>query len=691
MSGPRHTLAGEAVFRPVDQIGQLAQLSLPAERVLTGSPARTTADAFVEELFQKHHGEIYAYLVRMLRDPELAADLTQDAFIKAYRAHDSLEDPAHARAWLYQIAHRVALDEIRRRKIVRFLPWTGESYGSAPSAEHLALEGRLSSDLQRALARIPERQRAALLLAELHDLTGLELASALGVSHVAARALLTRARDSLRRELAAERDAGCRGGRRARRIRPEPAGRDRGPWPRSAGPAMTEPMSHERARRLAAGRLDEALAAADEAALEAHLADCGSCRASVAGYEADRLALRALPPIEPPRDLWARTSAALEREHARHPRAARRTPRRWGPVAVLGSGFALVLVIAIVGPTLLGTSRADLDVAAPASGGGAGLAPSSAPGVTPLTVPTSQVTWVVTKGSGGLSLVTASVNKVCPTGDEPDCAPLAGISRSLASLPTVPSSLVLSPSNAGQAVAIGPAPNQVGTTLFVMAVPAVAESSSGLSSSPLASAGVGVGPAVSPVPGFSVARDSDAGTGRDEIAGHAQPHADLGHGRIVASSAGEPCARWQPGSDSCGRHLAIMSNVTLVGDQAAYSPDGLWFAFSARPAGTSTGPDVYVWQAGWPAALPITADHGSVFSGWVDGQILASRAVPVGADSSPSPGSSGRVEPGVREHRPRAPASTAGPAPSPSVDASALPQASPSGLARAGHARRLPD
>lgn len=174
---------------------------------MTGSPARTSADAFVEELFQKHHGEIYAYLARMLRDPELAADLTQDAFIKAYRAHDTLEDPAHARAWLYQIAHRVALDEIRRRKIVRFLPWTGESYGSAPSAEHLAMSGRLSSDLQRALARIPERQRAALLLAELHDLSGLELATALGVSHVAARALLTRARDSLRRELASERAA----------------------------------------------------------------------------------------------------------------------------------------------------------------------------------------------------------------------------------------------------------------------------------------------------------------------------------------------------------------------------------------------------------------------------------------------------------------------------------------------------
>ena len=66
---------------------------------------------------------------------------------------------------------------------------------------------RLSGDLQRALERIPERQRSALLLAELHDLTGLELAEALGVSHVAARALLTRARESLRQALAVERKA----------------------------------------------------------------------------------------------------------------------------------------------------------------------------------------------------------------------------------------------------------------------------------------------------------------------------------------------------------------------------------------------------------------------------------------------------------------------------------------------------
>lgn len=187
--------------------GHSAPARTVGARPVSGTWDRDDASAFVETLFAKHHNEIYAYLIRMMRDPEVAADMTQDAFIKAYRNYATLEKPENARAWLYQIAHRVALDEIRRRKIIRFTPWTGESRGAAPSAEHLAMEGRLSGEMQRALARIPDRQRAALLLAELHDLTGVELAAALGVSHVAARALLTRARESLRQALGSERAA----------------------------------------------------------------------------------------------------------------------------------------------------------------------------------------------------------------------------------------------------------------------------------------------------------------------------------------------------------------------------------------------------------------------------------------------------------------------------------------------------
>jgi len=166
---------------------------------------RASARAFVEQLYAAHHAEIYNHLSRMVRDDELAADLTQETFVKAYRAFDSLADHNRARGWLYQIAGRTALDELRRRRIVRFVPWTGQSQGNVASAEELALQRRLSADLERALAAIPDRQRQALLLAEIGELTGVELAEALGVTHVAARALLTRARESLRQALAVER------------------------------------------------------------------------------------------------------------------------------------------------------------------------------------------------------------------------------------------------------------------------------------------------------------------------------------------------------------------------------------------------------------------------------------------------------------------------------------------------------
>lgn len=193
-----------ASYRSGGKTVSISAVTWRMERDVSVTDGTSEERTFIEQLFTLHHAEIYAYIFRMVRDADMAADFAQDTFVKAYRAQDMLEDRAKARAWLYQIAHRVVLDEMRRRRIVRFVPWTGESHGSGPSAEHLAMEMRLSGPMARALARIPERQRAALLMAEVNDLTGLELAAALGISHVAARALLTRARESLRQALADE-------------------------------------------------------------------------------------------------------------------------------------------------------------------------------------------------------------------------------------------------------------------------------------------------------------------------------------------------------------------------------------------------------------------------------------------------------------------------------------------------------
>jgi len=124
---------------------------------VSGTWDQDTAGAFVETLFAKHHGEIYAYLVRMLRDPDLAADLTQDAFIKAYKAYASLEKDENARAWLYQIAHRVALDHIRHRKIIRMVPLIGDAPGVSGDSDDLGCR-RLGGSATRD-AQVRQRRR----------------------------------------------------------------------------------------------------------------------------------------------------------------------------------------------------------------------------------------------------------------------------------------------------------------------------------------------------------------------------------------------------------------------------------------------------------------------------------------------------------------------------------------------------
>jgi RNA polymerase sigma-70 factor, ECF subfamily len=215
------------------------ELSLPRS-VVAMSGERTSDQAFIEALFAQHHVEIYGFLARMVRDDELAADLAQETFVKAFRALDTLESPERARAWLFQIASHTALDELRRRRVIRFVPWTGESRGTAPSAEDTAMRGRLSGEMARALDRIPDRQRLALILAEVNGLTGTELAAALGVTHVAARALLSRARESLRTALLAERHASG-GLRRA-------AGESGSPAHRTDGAAVAQPRRSEERR-----------------------------------------------------------------------------------------------------------------------------------------------------------------------------------------------------------------------------------------------------------------------------------------------------------------------------------------------------------------------------------------------------------------------------------------------------------
>jgi len=154
----------------------------------------------------EHERMVFALLSRMLGQGPEVEDLAQETFVRAYRAFPTFDPkgPAKASTWLLTIATRLALDSRRKRCLdVREL----DEGSDAPTAStpELTLEHRqLGQAIARAAARLPDDQRAALILAELHGLSIAEIAQALEVPENTAKTRLFRAREKMRAALSTE-------------------------------------------------------------------------------------------------------------------------------------------------------------------------------------------------------------------------------------------------------------------------------------------------------------------------------------------------------------------------------------------------------------------------------------------------------------------------------------------------------
>jgi RNA polymerase sigma factor (sigma-70 family) len=146
---------------------------------------------------------VYRFALRLTNDPDTAADVTQEAFLRAWRHRGRLRDARAARGWLFRIAANVWRDLLRRGRspVARAEPLADTEPGGAPSPERLAA-GR--EELGRALAALnglPPRQREVLYLSACEGLATAEVAAILGISPEAAKASLSLARKALRRQL----------------------------------------------------------------------------------------------------------------------------------------------------------------------------------------------------------------------------------------------------------------------------------------------------------------------------------------------------------------------------------------------------------------------------------------------------------------------------------------------------------
>ena len=380
---------------------------------------------------------------------------------------------------------------------------------------------------------------------------------------------------------------------------------------RRAGDSMA---THVRARGLAAERLAGPLEPADGAWLDEHLVDCSTCRSVAAAYEADRIALRNLRASAPeaPRDLWARTSTAIEREAATRAETPRPgSSRRIGPRPAFGALSGIAVIAVVIGASVLsgGVLDAPTTAIAPAvTPPPVAIASSAAaPGPTPIAVGAGEVGWVGTAADGAFAYSTTDVDQVCPAERQPDCAPVSDGDSRHVEMAIRPKSISQSPVR-NQAVVVGT--DAAGAdAVLVIALPTARPTATPPSAEPPKTAVPTADPSATGAPASPGTTPEPTPAATPTVA-----PTPVASDRPIASPAPTVAAT-----------LAIVSGVKVVGQSAAYAPDGAWFAFTARPSDDSTGPDIYVWRVGDPLALPLTHDHVSVFGSWVGSRVLGSR------------------------------------------------------------------
>jgi RNA polymerase sigma-70 factor, ECF subfamily len=165
-------------------------------------------------LLTKYRSPLVNFLYRMVRDRATAEDLAQDVFLRVYRARKEYIPSAKFTTWLFRIATNAALNSVRDNRhqtmAVSLDAPVGDGQDSAPRElparemridEHLLERDRVEF-IQRAIASLPEKQRAAVLLHKYEEMDYAEIAKVLDCTEAALKSLLFRAYENLRVQLA---------------------------------------------------------------------------------------------------------------------------------------------------------------------------------------------------------------------------------------------------------------------------------------------------------------------------------------------------------------------------------------------------------------------------------------------------------------------------------------------------------
>lgn len=178
-------------FTPVDPPASQMSEQVLVDRIRAGDSA-----AF-DEVVRRHHERLIQFVYRVVNDPDDAADIAQETFIKAHRRFGEFRGHAGLFTWLYRIAYNESISLLRRRKLRSYLRLGSDgtvdqswdpalSIDDDPTAEMESEQ--LQQQVEAAAAQLPPRQRAIFSMKHFEDMSHGDIARVLGRSEGAVRA-----------------------------------------------------------------------------------------------------------------------------------------------------------------------------------------------------------------------------------------------------------------------------------------------------------------------------------------------------------------------------------------------------------------------------------------------------------------------------------------------------------------------
>ncbi len=221
---------------------------------------RPRTDRAFERLYRSHVRDVYRYALAVLPTPEDAEDVTQTTFLNAYRVYGRGEAPSAPNTWLIGIAHELCQQRARHKQALDEVAYD-EVDEAVPDES-----GPSENDVRRALALLPFRLRAVLIMREVEERPYAEIAQILGITEAAVETNLFEARRALREELEGA-------------------------------------LTCHQAERSISRNLDDLLSRPERRALRAHVRECEDCARYDGSQRVHRAALRALADVSLPRSL----------------------------------------------------------------------------------------------------------------------------------------------------------------------------------------------------------------------------------------------------------------------------------------------------------------------------------------------------------------------------------------------------